>query len=254
MGGTSLGDVWQDVLSVQPHPDQWIIIGAAAVALAVVLLGQPWRVARNVVTIAHEGGHALVALLSGRQLTGIRLHSDTSGVTVSRGRPTGIGMILTVFAGYVAPSVIGLLGILMLMAGRITALLWLSIVVLAAMLLMIRNLYGVLSVVGTGAVVFGISWFTPSEVQAAFAYLFIWFLLFAGIRPVFELQRQRVRQPSPHSDADQLARLTRLPGLLWVAVFLAIALGALVAGAGLLLSATAGICLPIPGGADCPAG
>ncbi|MGW5876528.1 M50 family metallopeptidase [Nocardiopsis terrae] len=215
-----MGDVWQDVLSVQPDPERWIVVTTAVVALAAVLLGPPWRVARNVVTIAHEGGHALVALLSGRQLTGIRLHSDTSGVTVSRGRPTGIGMILTVFAGYVAPTVIGLLGILMLMSGRITALLWLSIVVLAAMLLMIRNFYGALSVVVTGAVVFGVSWFTPHEVQAAFAYLFIWFLLFAGVRPVLELQSQRVRNPSPHSDADQLARLTGLPGTFWVMVFL----------------------------------
>lgn len=216
---TTFGDVWQEVLTTQPEPEQWIIIGAAVLALAAVLFNPVWRVARNVVTIAHEGGHALVALLSGRQLTAIRLHSDTSGVTVSRGKPTGIGMVLTVFSGYVASSVIGLLGIVVLMTDHITALLWLSLVVLAAMLLMIRNLYGVLSVVGTGAVVFGISWFTPSEVQAAFAYLFIWFLLFAGIRPVFELQRQRVRQPSPHSDADQLARLTGLPGTLWVVVF-----------------------------------
>ncbi len=216
---TTFGDVWREVLTTQPEPEQWIIIGAAVLALAAVLLNPVWRVARNVVTIAHEGGHALVALLSGRQLTAIRLHSDTSGVTVSRGKPTGIGMILTVFAGYVASSVIGLLGIVVLMTDHITALLWLSLVVLAAMLLMIRNLYGVLSVVATGAVVFGISWFTPTEVQAAFAYLFIWFLLFAGVRPVFELQRQRVRQPSPHSDADQLARLTGLPGTLWVVVF-----------------------------------
>ena len=211
--------MWQDVLSVQPDPERWIIIATAVVALATVLFAPPWRVARNVVTIAHEGGHALVALLSGRQLTGIRLHSDTSGVTVSRGKPTGIGMILTVFAGYVAPTTIGLLGIIMLMSGRITALLWLSIVVLAAMLLMIRNFYGVLSIVVTGAVVFGVSWFTPHEVQAAFAYLFIWFLLFAGVRPVIELQSQRRRQPSPHSDADQLARLTGLPGTFWVVVF-----------------------------------
>ncbi|WP_306370644.1 M50 family metallopeptidase [Nocardiopsis sp. CC223A] len=216
---TTFGDVWQEVLTTQSEPEQWIIIGAAVLALAAVLFNPVWRVARNVVTIAHEGGHALVALLSGRQLTAIRLHSDTSGVTVSRGKPTGIGMILTVFAGYVSSSVIGLLGIVVLMTDHITALLWLSLVVLAAMLLMIRNLYGVLSVVGTGAVVFGISWFTPSEVQAAFAYLFIWFLLFAGVRPVFELQGQRIRQPSPHSDADQLARLTGLPGTLWVVVF-----------------------------------
>ena len=233
--GTTLGDVWQEVLSVQPEPERWIVIATAILALASVTLGPPWRVARNVVTIAHEGGHALVALLSGRQLTGIRLHSDTSGVTVSRGRPTGIGMILTVFSGYVAPSVIGLLGILMLMSDRITALLWLSIVVLAAMLLMIRNVYGVVSIVVTGAIVFGVSWFTPSEVQAAFAYLFTWFLLFAGVRPVFELQSQRRRSPSPHSDADQLARLTGVPGTLWVGVFLLVNLAVTALGVWLLL-------------------
>ncbi|QRN81805.1 MAG: M50 family metallopeptidase [Nocardiopsis sp. BM-2018] len=228
-----MGDVWQDVLSVQPDPEQWIIVTTAVVALATVLLGPPWRVARNVVTIVHEGGHALLALLSGRQLTGIRLHSDTSGVTVSRGKPTGVGMILTVFAGYIAPSVVGLLGILMLMSGRITALLWLSIVFLAAMLVMIRNFYGVLSIVLTGAVVFGVSWFTPHEVQAAFAYLFIWFLLFAGVRPVLELQSQRMRNPSPQSDADQMARLTGLPGTFWVMVFLLV--NAAVTGLGVWL-------------------
>lgn len=233
--GTTLGDVWQEVLSVQPEPERWIVIATAILALASVTLGPPWRVARNVVTIAHEGGHALVALLSGRQLTGIRLHSDTSGVTVSRGRPTGIGMILTVFSGYVAPSVIGLLGILMLMSDRITALLWLSIVVLAAMLLMIRNIYGVVSIVVTGAIVFGVSWFTPPEVQAAFAYLFTWFLLFAGVRPVFELQSQRRRSPSPHSDADQLARLTGVSGTLWVGVFLLVNLAVTALGVWLLL-------------------
>ena len=235
MVGTTLGDVWQEVLSVQPEPESWIVIAAAVLALAAVLLGPPWRIGRNVVTIAHEGGHALVALLSGRQLTGIRLHSDTSGVTVSRGKPTGIGMILTVFAGYVASSVIGLLGILMLMSDRITALLWLSIVVLAAMLLMIRNVYGVVSIVATGAVVFGVSWFTPTEVQAAFAYLFIWFLLFAGVRPVFELQSQRRRNPSPHSDADQLARLTGVPGTLWVVVFALVNIAVTTLGVWLLL-------------------
>ena len=38
-----------------------------------------WRVSRNAITIAHEGGHGLIALLTGRRLDGIRLHSDTSG-------------------------------------------------------------------------------------------------------------------------------------------------------------------------------
>ncbi|WP_067970565.1 M50 family metallopeptidase [Nocardiopsis trehalosi] len=235
MEGTSLAEVWQDVFQVQSAPPQWLIIAVGVLALVVVLVRGPWRIARNVVTIAHEGGHAVVAVLSGRTLTGIRLHSDTSGVTVSRGRPDGIGMILTVAAGYITPSLVGLFGILLLLDNRITALLWLSIVVLAGMLLLIRNVYGVVSVVGTGALVFAVSWFTPAEVQAGFAYFFIWFLLFAGVRPVFELQSQRRRQPSPQSDADQLDRLTGVPGTVWVVFFGLVNLAVLVLGVWLLL-------------------
>ncbi|MDT0303197.1 M50 family metallopeptidase [Streptomonospora wellingtoniae] len=219
MEATTFGDVWQEAFTVQAPPPTWLIVAAGVAALVVVVTRGPWRLARNVVTIAHEGGHAVVALLSGRQLTGIRLHSDTSGVTVSRGKPRGPGMIMTVAAGYITPSIVGLLAILLLVSNRITALLWMSVLVLAAMLLLIRNVYGVVSVVGTGAVVFLVSWFTPAEVQAAFAYFFTWFLLLAGVRPVIELQAQRRRQPSPESDADQLHRLTGLPGILWVVFF-----------------------------------
>ncbi|GAA1091044.1 M50 family metallopeptidase [Nocardiopsis composta] len=239
MEGTSFEQVVDEVFSTQSAPQWWLVLATGIVALALVSTGGPWRLARNVVTIAHEGGHALVALASGRQLTGIRLHSDTSGVTVSRGRPDGIGMILTVFAGYIAPSVVGLFGVLFLLNNRITALLWISIILLAAMLLLIRNFYGVLSVVGTGALVFGVSWFTPEEVQAVFAYFFTWFMLVAGVRPVFELQAQRRRQPSPHSDADQLHRLTGVSGTVWVMVFGAVNLGALALGVWLLWNSAA---------------
>jgi hypothetical protein len=235
MEATSFGEVVQEVFSVQDAPPDWLVLATGGVALAVVLAGGAWRIARNVVTIAHEGGHALVALLCGRQLQGIRLHSDTSGVTVSRGRPDGIGMILTVAAGYITPSLVGLGGIVLLSQNRITALLWVSILLLLAMLLLIRNLYGVLSVVGTGAIIFVVSWFTPAEMQAAFAYTFTWFLLASGVRPVIELQTQRSRMPSPTSDADQLARLTGVPGLLWVVFFGMVNVAVLLAGVWLLL-------------------
>lgn len=65
-----------------------------------VLSGGPWRLARRVLTMVHEGGHALAAVLVGRRLEGILLHSDTSGLTVSRGKRTGPGMVLTALAGY----------------------------------------------------------------------------------------------------------------------------------------------------------
>ena len=46
-----------------------------------------------------------------------------------------------------------------------------------------------------------------------------------------ELQAKRRRGGGARdSDADQLARLTRLPGLFWVGVFLLVDLGALALG------------------------
>jgi len=107
---------------------------------------------------------------------------------------------------------------------------------LAAMLVMIRNAYGVVAVVVVGAIVFAVSWYAPPAAQAAFAYAGVWFLLIGGVRPVGELQRLRYRGRAPDSDADQLAGLTHVPGLLWVAVFGVANLAALAFGGYLLLT------------------
>ncbi len=92
----------------RPSPAAAVVVAMGALALVVVLVTPVWRVARHVVTIAHEASHAIAALLTGRRLAGIRLHSDTSGLTVSSGRPRGFGMVLTAFMGYVGPGLIGL--------------------------------------------------------------------------------------------------------------------------------------------------
>lgn len=231
-----LGDGIAAVASTQPEPAREVVLAAAALALVVVSSRRAWPLARNVVTIAHEGGHAVAALLARRRLRGIRLHSDTSGVTLSHGRPSGPGMVFTAAAGYVAPSLAGAAFAVLLALDRITLSLWLGVALLGAMLLAIRNVYGVLSVVGTGAVVVGVSMLAEPLVQAAFAYLFAWFLLFGGVRPVFELQRLRRRRLAPHSDADQLARLTRVPGIVWVGAFAVVSLAAMTGGGWVLLS------------------
>jgi len=230
-----LTDVWNRVLGGQPSPQWELVLIAAAVALIGVLPWQVWRFTRNLVTIAHEGGHALVAVLTGRRLTGIQLHSDTSGLTLTRGRPRGPGMVLTAAAGYVTPSLLGLGVAALLGAGKITLLLWIAIVLLAAMLVMIRNAFGVLSVLVTGGIVFAVSWYASTDIQAVFGYVIAWFLLLGGVRPVFELQRKRWRGRAPDSDADQLAKITGVAGGLWVTLFALVSIASLVIGAGLLL-------------------
>ena len=232
---TTFQQLWREVIGVQEQPSLMVVAACGVAALLTVTVRDTWRLTRGVATIAHEGGHAIVALVAGRRLSGIRLHSDTSGVTVSRGRPTGPGMVATAFAGYVAPSLLGLAYAGMLTRGHITALLWISIGLLAAMVLLIRNAYGLVSILTTGLTLFAVSWFADDRIQAALAYAFTWFLLFAGVRPVGELQRKRATGYARDSDADQLARLTGVPGLVWVMAFGVVALAALaLAGSWLL--------------------
>lgn len=205
------------------------------VALVVVTFSELWRPARNVITIVHEAGHALVAVLVGRRLSGIRLHSDTSGLTLTKGKPYGPGMVSTALAGYVAPSLLGLAFAGLVGVNQSGAVLVVCALLLLGVLVMVRNVYGVFSVVLTGAVLFAVAWWTPPAVHAAFAQLITWFLLLGGVRPVGELQGKRRRGRARDSDADQLARLTGAPGWLWVGMFLLVNLGSLVlAGAWLL--------------------
>ncbi|CAL9554454.1 M50 family metallopeptidase [Streptomyces sp. enrichment culture] len=236
MDSSTATSLWDELVGTQSDPDLWVVIATGVAALAVVVPSGLWRVARNAITIAHEGGHGLVALLTGRRLTGIRLHSDTSGLTVSRGKPYGLGMILTAAAGYTAPSLMGLGGAALLASGRITLLLWLATALLLAMLVMIRNAYGVLTVVLTGAVFVLVSWLAGPQIQAAFAYAAVWFLLLGGVRPAFELQSKRAGGGAGDSDADQLARLTHTPAALWLFLFHAVSLCSLMGGGRWLLT------------------
>ncbi len=165
MDARTLDELWTAVTGTQPDPPGWLVLAAGAVALLTVLTRPLWRIARNAVTIAHEGGHGLAALATRRKLAGIRLHSDTSGLTLSWGRPTGPGMVLTAAAGYLTPALLGLGCAALLAADRITLLLWLAIALLLALLVRIRNAFGFLSVLLTGGAFFLVSWFGSTEVQ-----------------------------------------------------------------------------------------
>jgi Peptidase M50B-like len=233
-----LEELWDRTTATQAVPPWWVVPAAAFVALVAVLDTRTWRLTRNVITIAHEGGHALISLLSGRRLDGIRLHSDTSGETYSRGRQTGPGMVLTSAAGYLTPPLLGLGTAWLMAAHHVTAMLWLLLVLIAATFLAIRNAYGVLAVLITAGAVLAVSWLASAAVQAAFGYADAWFLLLGGVRPVIELQTQRHRGSHSRasvSDADRLARLTGVPSGLWVALFVLVSVTALIVGARLLL-------------------
>lgn len=228
---------WDRATATTPAPDQRVTLLLAAVALLCIAWSPVWRIARYFVTVVHEGGHAVVALLVGRRLSGIRLHSDSSGLTVSRGRPAGPGMVLTLLAGYTGPSVLGLLVAIGVQQGHSIGVLWLLLIALALLLLQIRNLYGLWVVLVSGVALFAATSWLDQTTQTAVAQVICWFLLLAGPWALVDLQRSRHAGRARDSDPDQLGRITRLPGTLWWALMLLISLACLAGGARLLLTA-----------------
>jgi hypothetical protein len=228
-------EVWQRAISVQPPPAPIVVVLAAVIAGALVFSRAIWPYTRMLVTITHEGAHGVAAVLTGRRLRGIRLHSDTSGLTVSSGSASGPGMVTMLLAGYLGPAVVGLGAVGLLIAGHSLGLLWLFVILLALLLVQIRNFYGFALVIGCAAVLIMVSWYLPASMQSGLAYVLTWTLLLAAPKPVLELIRQRRAGRAPHSDADQLAELTRVPATLWAGGFLVINCAGLALGALLLL-------------------
>jgi hypothetical protein len=223
-----LGEIWDRATSTQPVPSAGVVLACALVAIALVAVPATWRAVRMLVTITHEGAHGVAALVTGRRLHGIRLHADTSGLTVSSGRPRGPGMIVTLAAGYLGPAVVGLGAAALLLSGYALGVLWAFVVLLALLLLQIRNLYGLAVLLGCGVALVGVSWYLPSGTQATLAYVLTWVLLIAAPKPVLELSRQRRRGLARGSDADQLASLSRFPASGWIGLFLVANLAGLV--------------------------
>ena len=238
MGAASLRHLWHNLASwtiVAGHqPSRGLVLVTGLLAVAAVASRRVWPVSRTVVTMAHEGGHALVALLTGRRLAGVRLFHNSAGVTVSAGYSGGPAVVFTALAGYLAAPLLGLGAAALLATGHLLGVLLLLLAGLVGLAIAMRNAYGFLAVFVTGAAIVAVVWQGSLLIEAALGYAMTWFLLIGGARPVLELQRGR-RRPGDSNDADHLARLTGVPGSVWVGVFGLVALGAMALGTWWLL-------------------
>ena len=111
--------------------------------------------------------------------------------------------------------------------------LWLLVLVLAVLLLWVRNFYGFLVVVLGGVGVLALTWYAPGTLQSVAAYLLTWLLLLAAPRPLLELLAAGKRRRRT-SDPDQLAALTHVPAVVWMVVLLLASLAGLGVGVSML--------------------
>jgi len=230
--------MWQTATSVQPVPEPALVWGSGVLVLVALSVPTIWHVVRHLVTIVHEAGHATVAVLSGRRLAGIKVHTDTSGLTTSWGRAKGPGLVFTLLAGYPAPALVGVGAAALLARGYAVGTLWALLVLLALVLVQIRNLYGLWAVLVSAAVLVGVTGWAPTNLQVGVAYLVTWLLLLGAPRAVLELVITRSRRRGKdNSDPGQIARLTGVPAGVWLFFFAVITLAAGAFGAWLFLPA-----------------
>jgi hypothetical protein len=202
-----------------------VLLGLAVFA---VIMLPTWLLVQHVTTMAHEGAHALAGWAFGGKVKSVTMQPDGSGLTTTS-FTRNAGRLVSVFAGYIGPSAFGLAAAKLISIGHIVAVLWLVLLLLAALLITVRNFFALCVVVVTGYLLYVSARYASVAMQTVVAYVITWFLLLSGLRHVLLYSRQE------GDDASQAAEKTHLPSWLWVGVWQLGAAVALVVGAKLLL-------------------
>ena len=211
-----------------PVPLPQLVAGPTGLLVFIAFLIEGiWRLARHISVIAHEGAHVAAGWSVGHRVTSVKLNRDATGETITRG-PDRSGSVTIGFAGYLGPSLFGLAAACLIALDQVTMALGLALVCLAIMLILIRNFFGVISVVLNGALVFLVLRYGRPEGQAVAACALSWFLLFSGVRWV-------LMHGTGAADAIILAQTTRVPRFVWVIFWLVITVAALWIGGHLLI-------------------
>lgn len=209
------------------------VAGLTAIVVVAVVLSVPrrsWRFFGLFVTVVHELGHAVAALLTLQRVTGITLRLDHSGTTTSRGR-RGWRAAFTTFWGYPVPAVVGAVLVWSAAHGWAAAALSVGALVLVAALVLIRNGQGVLILGSSAAASLALVWFGGGA-PAGYVCLVLGLALLVGsCRDWVKVVRAHVRRRDlASSDAFLLQGATRVPSPVWLASF------ALVIGTALAVS------------------
>lgn len=222
-----LGGMLSRIGEIQAPLPAPVVLLLGILALLVVGGRFLWRVATHVNTVVHEGAHMVVGIGTRRRISSVTIDPGGGGGTVMA-PASGAGFAVAAFAGYVGPSAAGLLAAWLISLGRIVAVLWLGLLLLAVMLLLVRNFFGGVVIAACGALLYLIVSRTAVGFQSAVAYGVTWFLLLSGPKAVREAG-------SKPTDATVLAQRTILWPSAWSFLWLVGTIAALVAGGSLLI-------------------
>ena len=188
-----------------------------------------WRFTQHTITIAHEGGHTVLGLLTGVKVGRVTVTRDGGGATGFPDKIPWLADVLITLAGYLGPSAVGLGGVFLILHDRPERVLWISMVLLALLLLKMGNPLGFAAAIGTGVVLWYVATHWSDPAQLAFTYAWVWFLLIGGTRTITNLF-WGVHAGDEGSDAAVMQRLTLVGDVVWLAFFWLASMSALIYG------------------------
>lgn len=205
---------------------QFLLLASGLTVILSFIPGAGWLAYpfRLFVTFIHEGGHALLALLTGGWVTGLRIHLDASGETYSVG---GIPLVIA-SAGYLASTIYGASLLALCRDGRhAKAVLTLTAAAVLGLTLFFAK--GMLSLMtGIGLAVALV--FCAIALTERAAHFFLSFLAIqCCLNALFDLRTLFLISAASDtpSDAFNMERMTGVPAVVWALMWLAGSLGVL---------------------------
>jgi hypothetical protein len=223
-----------NTLNAVPVIGQPLAYGIGFLVLILVAFARPWSEA--LVTVAHESGHMITAIITGRGFKNFRLTEDGGGATPLINYSPGIADTIVRFSGYPTPPLMGLAGAALISKGQVWSVLWLAVVLLFVVFFQAARLNeegGPITQAIVLLAFLAVAWIAidgPLALQAAVAVGLTWLLLIGGaydsLTPFRGLRT---------GDGQVLGERTFIPAVGWELIWSAIGLYALIAGVKYLL-------------------
>ncbi len=192
-------------------------------ALVVVAVPFLWPLARHVNVMAHEGAHALAAVLLGFTLEAVILGRETGATKYKVFGGALLRLVVVGFIGYLGPSLFGLAAAKLIETGHVVTVLWLAIVLLVLLFFFLARSLGVVSVPVAVFLLVLVTRNAHAWLEELVVYGLTWLLLLDGVRIAIHHGIDAV-------DAHTLRSRTHIPRRFWSLLWITATVVAVVIG------------------------
>lgn len=170
------------------------------------------------VVFLHEVSHGLAAVATGGRIVRIELSPQEGGLCVTQGG----SRFLTLSAGYLGSLLWGAAFLILGFRSRAQRgiVLLLGIFVLSVTLLYVRTVFGFGYGLAAGAALVAVAWFLA---PAASAFVLRLVGVVSCLYAVWDIASDLLLRSVPGSDANALAQLTHVPGVVWGLLWIGLA-------------------------------